>query len=124
VIRLADADDLDFLNSLIPEVTFDKWAETPGTVAILGGGGAAFFTPTGPTAYEVHCHFAERGRAVRETSRLILNKMRDDYGARFILAPIPDTSAHVKAYVRWLGFKPVCPHFVCGEPGELFLLEM
>lgn len=115
--------DLETVNSLTGG-DFTGFLSEPKNVCLLAGGGAAFFGFHEPGIYEVHCHFTERGKAVRDTSKRILEHMRDEYGARTVYAPIPDTSRHVKAYVRWLSFKPEQAIEIDGAPAELFKLEM
>jgi predicted small metal-binding protein len=118
-MRRALAGDADWLLALTG-CDFSGFLASPDNVGLIEDKGAAFFGFHFPGVYEVHCHFSQRGKAVREVSKRFLHHMRDEYGATEIYAPIPNESRHVKVYVRWLGFRSMGP---C-PAGELFKLEM
>ncbi len=116
----ATLDDVDRVNGIHGGgVDFTGFLADPRTVCLVEGDGMALFGWHGAGLYEVHCHFAQRGREVRDISLRMLDRMRDEFGAERIYAPIPNESRHVKVYVRWLGFRSQGP---CPD-GELFLRE-
>lgn len=118
-MRRATLADIAEVNALT-ELDFTGFLSCPDNVCLMEGEGAAFFARHFPGLYEVHCHFTQRGKEVREISLRMLDHMKAEHGAERIYAPIPNESRHVKTYVRWLGFKSLGP---C-PAGELFLLEM
>lgn len=122
-MRRARLDDLETV-SRIAGIDCTGFLSNPLNVCLLEGDGEAFFGWHEDGIYEVHCHFAKRGKDVREVSERMLARMRYEFGAKLVYAPIPDTSRHVKTYVRWLGFRPDQPIVLEGEPAELFKLEM
>ncbi len=117
--------DVETVNGIFEhKADFTGFLSSPLNVCLVEGEGEAFFVWHGPGVYEVHCHFTQRGKEVREVSKRILETMRDEHGAKLIWAAIPNESRHVKTYVRWLGFRPAGPVSLPHGECELFKLEM
>lgn len=109
-MRRATSEDADRINEWIwrdngarlPHLA--EWLSDRLNVCLIEGEGGALFVWRGPGVYEAHCFFEQRGKAVFELSRRMLEYMRE-HGARMFWSAAPTESRHVIMYLRLLGWK-------------------
>jgi hypothetical protein len=103
--RIADWMERDFGK----REDFTGFLSRPGNVGLIDGNGGAFFVPVSPGVYEVHVAFEQRGKAVLELSRRMLDYMKRSRGASRFVACVPhdDTkqSRKVRMFTRLMGWK-------------------
>lgn len=84
---------------------FSQFLADRMNVCLIEGEGGALFVWRGPGIYEVHVMFEQRGKAVIELSRRMLDIMRSEKGAKLFWAAVPIESRNVIMFTRLMGWK-------------------
>jgi hypothetical protein len=126
-VRRLFADEADLVNEWVwrdsgKRADFAPFLTDPLNVCLVEGAGGAIFVWRGPGIYEVHVFFEQRGKAVLELSRRMLDWMQE-HGARLFWAAVPVESRHVRMFTRLMGWKSQGLADLSHGQCELFLGE-
>lgn len=117
--RTSDPEEVERLAG----IDLTEFLAEPMHVCLVDGESLAFFAWRGPGIYEVHVHFAARGRQAIDLGHAMLEWMRSEYGARRFWSLVPANDRKVKLYTRLMGWKSLGGHLTRNGPNELFALE-